>query len=910
MNLKSSFQHCTKHPAHRYALAVCSGEIVAGKLVRQSCGKYLDEIEAVEHGGLRGLQFDAKAAQGVIDFFGFLEHSKGEWARQVFVLEAWQQFIVWNVFGWKRSDGTRRYRTAYIEVARKNGKTHMGAGVGLYMLVADDEGGSEVYAGAPLALDTKVATRTGWSTMADLDVGDYVFDESGQQCKVIGTSPVFEGRECFRVVFDDGSSFVTDSEHLWTVDSVYLGESKAGLPRGTRPRFRRTLSTARIHETMRTPRGSSNYRIPAAEPLQLDEAQFAVPPYTLGVWLGDGRANRGAIVHSHEDKEIVARIESEGEHVSYHGDGSLLRYTILGLRGRLSRLGLLENKHVPSAYLRGCQAQRLELLRGLLDSDGTCTKTGEIRFTNRNESLAQGVAHLMASLGLIPKIHSVIVTDRPHWIVSVRGNVVPLFALLRKARRQVIPTQRARRRRIVDVQRVDTVPVRCVSVDSSSSLFLVGESLVPTHNTKRDQAKILWDEAKRMVSKSPFLKRKIYSSRANMSVEKTASKFEPLGADADTLDGLNVHCAIIDELHAHKSAEMYEVLETSTGARRQPLMFSITTAGSDVASFCYEQHEYAEKILSGVIPDDNFFAYIATLDEGDAWDDPDVWIKSNPNLGISVKASTIKDAVFKAKELTSNQNSVRRYRLNQWTRADTRFIDLARWDAGAGELMPAEIEEITKGRIGYGGLDLSMTTDISAFVVVFPPEEEDGVFDVVCRFWIPGEDIAGRERKGRAPYQQWVDEGWITATDGDVIDYRVILAQIIKLNEGRKILQIAHDPYNAAVTVGELGDEGFDMVEFTQSFKNFNYPTKEFEKFVLSKRLRHGMNPVLRWMVDNVSVRTGPSGNLMPIKPKNKMSPKKIDGVVSLIMALDRALRNDGVVDTGSIYEERGVLVL
>ena len=577
------------HPAHRYALAVCSGEIVAGKLVRQACGKYLDEMEADQKrrvkrssrdrsGKLVSPHFDVKAAQRSIDFFAFLTHSKGEWAGQVFELEPWQQFILWNVFGWKREDGTRRYRTVHIEIARKNGKTQLGAGIGLYMLVADKEGGAEVYAAA----------------------------------------------------------------------------------------------------------------------------------------------------------------------------------------------------------------------------------------------------------------------------------------------------------------------------------------------TKRDQAKILWDEAKRMVWKSKELSSAIavYRSTSNLSIDSTASKFEPLGADADTLDGLNVHCAIVDELHAHKSSELYEVLETSTGARRQPLMLSITTAGTDETSFCYEQHEYAEKILSGVLSDDTFFSYIATLDEGDAWDDPSVWIKANPNLGVSVKRTTIEEAVATAKSSPRKQNAVRRYRLNQWTRAETRFIDLARWDAGASELMPAEIEKLTLGRIGYGGLDLSTTTDISAFVAVFPPQDDGDLYDVVCKFWIPGEDLAERERKGRVPYQQWVDEGWITATDGDVIDYTLIRDQIIAFGEDRQILQIAHDPYNAAATVAELTDEGCDMVKFIQGALSFNNPTKQFERLVLSKKLRHGMNPVLRWMVDNVTVATDARGNIMPKKPEHKMSHKKIDGVVSLIMALDRALRNEGVVDTGSIYEERGVLVL
>ena len=367
-------------PTTAYARSVSEGVIPANRLLRLACERHLGDLA---RGAGRGLRFDLAAARHAIDFFGFLRHSKGEWAGEPFTLAPWQAFLVGSLFGWKRDDGLRRFRTAYCAVPRKNGKSTTSAGIGLYLLVADGEQGAEVYSAA----------------------------------------------------------------------------------------------------------------------------------------------------------------------------------------------------------------------------------------------------------------------------------------------------------------------------------------------TTRDQARIVFDEAKRMVATSPALRRRVELLINNLHVAASASRFMPLSSDSSTMDGLNVHGAIIDELHAHKTRGVVDVLDTATGARRQPLLFEITTAGYDRHSICFEHHDYSIKVLDGVLQDDSWFAYIAAADEDDDWTDAKVWRKANPNFGISVKEDDLARKAEKAIALPGAQNAFRRLHLNQWTEQAERWIDMAAWDACDA---PVDLERL-RGRPCFGGLDLSTTTDVTALAWVFPP---------------------------------------------------------------------------------------------------------------------------------------------------------------------------------------------
>ena len=418
---------------------------------------------------------------------------------------------------------------------------------------------------------------------------------------------------------------------------------------------------------------------------------------------------------------------------------------------------------------------------------------------------------------------------------------------------------------------------------------------VYTAATKRDQARIVHGEAVRMVKASPMLSSRVAVYKDNLNIPNTASKFEPLGADEDTLDGLNVHGAIIDELHAHKTRNVYDVLDTATGARRQPLLFSITTAGFDRKSICWELHDYGSKVLRGIVPDDSFFCFIACLDDGDDWRDEVNWPKANPNLGISVKLDDLRRKAEKAKEMPSAQNAFRRLHLNEWTEQSDRWIDISAWDKCCGAVDVTELEK----EECFAGLDLSSTSDITALVLVFP---SDDICKVVPFFWVPGENIKKRSDKDGVPYTAWAAEGFIIPTEGNIVDYDAIRKFINDLDKKFNIREIAIDRWNATQLATQLTGDGFTIVPFGQGFASMSAPCKELEKMILSGKIAHGGNPVMRWMASNVAVKQDAAGNTKPDKSK---SSEKIDGIVSLIMAVDRYVRAQAGEDF--VYKTRGI---
>ena len=424
---------------------------------------------------------------------------------------------------------------------------------------------------------------------------------------------------------------------------------------------------------------------------------------------------------------------------------------------------------------------------------------------------------------------------------------------------------------------------------------------VYTASTKRDQSRITHSEATRMVKASPSLRKRLRVFHDNINIPDTASKFEPLGADEDTMDGLNIHGAVVDELHAHKTRGVVDKLTTATSARRQPLIFEITTAGYDRQSICYEHHDYTEKVLDGTVQDDTWFGVIYSIDPGDSWEDERAWYKANPNLGISKKLDYMRTQAAKAKQMPSELNAFLRLDLDVWTEAETRWLPVEHWSACG---MAVDAQGL-RGRRCYGGLDLSSTTDISALILVFPPQDEEDCAQVLCRFWIPEEAMHIRSERDRVPYDAWVRQGYITATPGNVIDYSYILNQIDEDAQAYDLSEMAFDRWGATMIIQAIQDLGLTCVQFGQGFASMSAPMKELEKLILSHKIAHGNNPVLTWMAGNLVASVDSAGNIKPDKAK---SIEKIDGMVALIMALDRALRHEN--NDESIYNEHGLRLL
>ncbi len=418
-----------------------------------------------------------------------------------------------------------------------------------------------------------------------------------------------------------------------------------------------------------------------------------------------------------------------------------------------------------------------------------------------------------------------------------------------------------------------------------------------TAATKRDQARIVHGEAVRMVKASTALKRHIRCFKDNLHIEDTASKFEPLGADEDSMDGLNIHGVIIDELHAHKQRKMLDVLETATGARRQPLEFIITTAGFGRESVCRTEHDYSLQVLDGIIDDDSRFVFIAAIDEGDCWDDPTVWIKANPNLGISVKLDDLERKCKKAKETPSAQNAFRRLHCNEWTEQDTRWLDMQDWDACSGGITVKQLEKELEGETCFGGLDLATTTDIASLCLVFPARN-GSKWRAIWRCWVPRDNIEKRVRRDRVPYDVWARQGFIAATSGNVIDQEYIHREINTLRERYHIAELRVDLWNATPLVTQLQRDGVNVKFIGQGFRDMNAPTKELEGIVMSRNFEHGGNPVARWAASNVVVEQDAAGNLKPSKAK---ATERIDPIVALIDALSAAIASDESTDEPAV---------
>ena len=419
--------------------------------------------------------------------------------------------------------------------------------------------------------------------------------------------------------------------------------------------------------------------------------------------------------------------------------------------------------------------------------------------------------------------------------------------------------------------------------------------------TKREQAKIVWGEAQRMVKSTPGLKGRITAFVGNLHQESSNSKFEPLGADEDSLDGLNIHGAIIDELHAHKSRVVWDILETATGSRRQPLIFVITTAGFDRNSICWQQHDYGVKVLEGILEDDTYFAYIAQLDPGDSWLDSGVWPKANPNLEVSLKLLDLETLCARAKEMPSAQYAFRRLHLDEWTEAESRWLDVGVYDSN--NIHSLDSSEY-KGHLSFMGLDLSTTVDITAWVSLFRCQHEEGAYDILPLFFVPGDAVQKRVLRDRVPYDLWIRQGFIIATAGNVIDYDAIRERIKVRATEVDIRELGYDPWNATQLATQLESDGARIAPVRQGYISLSEPTKALEALILSRKFHHGGNPVLRWMFSNVIIEQDASGNMKPSKAK---STERIDGVVATIIALSCAIRHG---EGRSIYEERGLIIL
>lgn len=417
--------------------------------------------------------------------------------------------------------------------------------------------------------------------------------------------------------------------------------------------------------------------------------------------------------------------------------------------------------------------------------------------------------------------------------------------------------------------------------------------------TTGDQAREVFDVSRNMALREPeFLARfGVEVGKQDIVVAGSASSYRPLNAEGSTLDGLNIHSGVVDEVHAHKTRSVWDVLDTATGARSQPLLTAITTAGSDRSGVCYELRAYTIKVLEGVITDESWFGIVFTIDEGDDWRDPKIWRKANPNLGISVNLEDMQAACRKAEAMPSAVGNFLTKRLNVWVNADSAWMDMRAWDRCANPHLT--LDDI-KHLPCWVPLDLASKVDIAAAPVIAHDEEADRWYCVTkARFWLPERAV---ETGVNSQYDGWVRADYLNVTPGEVTDYDQIEEQL--RDDARLLLdlrEIPFDPFQATQLSGHMLAEGLPMVEMRPTVLNLSEPMKQLEALVLQgpTKFQHDGNPAMTWMISNVVCHRDNKDNIYPRKERNE---NKIDGPVAVIMGIGRAM-STGAKNEPSFWE-------
>ena len=414
--------------------------------------------------------------------------------------------------------------------------------------------------------------------------------------------------------------------------------------------------------------------------------------------------------------------------------------------------------------------------------------------------------------------------------------------------------------------------------------------------TTRDQARIVFGDAQTMARRSAGFRSRfaVNVGAHNMHVLASGSKFEALSAEGSTLDGLNIHFGCVDELHAHKTRTVYDVVETGTGKRDNSLLWVITTAGSNRAGICYEARTFVTKLLNGVIEDDTQFGIVYGLDDGDDWTTENALVKANPNWGISVRPEILGPLQAKAMQLPSAVNNFKTKHLNEWVNADTAWMDMRAWDACGDSSL--DIEAFT-GQPCWVGLDLASKTDIAALMLMFQHPEISDAYVVFGKYYLPEDTV---QAAGNSQYPGWMRTGRLTVTPGNVIDFGWIEADLLDLVLRFAVQAVAFDPFQATQLSTRMLAEGLPMIEVRPTVLNFSEPMKTLEALVLQRKLVHDGDPVLTWMASNVVAHLDAKDNIYPRKERPE---NKIDGIVALIMALSRAIKPGDAVVLGADYE-------
>src|SRR5690554_1568412 len=851
-----------------YVENILNGKKVACKETIQACERFKRDLKNHVY------DFNPKDAEFVIQIIEkTFVHDKGQrldgtpLRGEPFLLEPWQKFIIYNILGFFHK-GTiiRRFKEAFIMIPRKNGKA--------------------------LSLDTPIPTPEGWSTMGELKVGDTVFGKDGKPTKITYKSEVFTNHVCYEVEFEDGEKIIADAEHIWQVMTKDSRRSYNDYVKGKRQNSKYkdlqgyfNITTKEMANDFKKMRKDGKwfeykYRVPMNEPVEYPEQQLIVKPYTLGVWLGDGDKKTTEITCSDEDIEEMRRhIEKDGYKtkiydkgnrtnsigvdigVPYKGNGNKNR-----LREQLREIGVFENKHIPKIYLQSSIEQRKELLKGLMDTDGYVSKSGQCEFAQADKVIIDGVSELLYSLGIKHKVKKEynILNGKKHEFYRITFFVSKsnsCFKLQRKHNRlkdKLSP--RMKNKSITNIKKVKTAPTQCITVDNKDGLYLAGKNFTVTHNT-RIAAALAWalallerlsgstvyivGAALRQASQSfDFIvfnldqmgEKENFRIRNNNQeksivgeIGKGSIHIEALAANPDAQDSLNCNVAVADELHAYKSPKQYNIIKEAMKAYTNKLMIGITTAGDNMNSFCYNRLKYCQKILDGTVKDEQYFVFITKADEAEGgsvdYTSAVEHEKANPNYGVTIRPDDIMNDALQAQNDPQQRKDFLAKSLNIYTSAMKAYFNLDEFRA-SDRKYTWTLEELAKLPIDwYGGADLAKLHDLCATALYGTYGDVDiaithAFFPIVAAHTKASED--------NIPLFGWQDDGWLTMTNSPVTDHQTVVKWFLDMRKrGFNIKQVGFDRKFGREFFLEMKKVGFRIEDTPQLY---HYKSQGFRR--------------------------------------------------------------------------------
>ncbi|RTL04466.1 hypothetical protein EKK58_10415, partial [Candidatus Dependentiae bacterium] len=661
------------------------------------------------------------------------------------------------------------------------------------------------------------------------------------------------------------------------------------------------------------------------KPVMGSKLDFGCDPYVLGYWIGNG-TSRDARITCHEDdfEGIVENFSRRGYSCSTvrRKKGTKgISFRVKSLQAELKKINQLKNKHIDPKWLCASDEQRLELVKGLMDSDGSVYKSGVCSFSQSNKQIVDLFYKLVCSLGIKATKNLKMISEnnnykatKPHWVVDFTPIGVNVFGLKRKADR--ILGKRGThsycdKRYIVDVIPTgEYVPMFCVEVDSADHTYLIGNSYIPTHNssmasqcglfflaldnpagnqiscfaTKQDQARIVLDSARAMAKKNgSFLVKTGTKVLAHKITHKDSnSEMRAMSSESKSLDGLADVLAIMDELHSMSRA-LFDVVTSGMSKRNDSLTLCITTAGDNLDGVGFSQSAYAKKVALREIEDDQMFSIVYCAEETDDIYDETTWRKANPNYGVSVDPITFKAKALKAKEVPADEKNFKIKHLNMWVQEYNSFFDTNRWEVGS--VPEAKLSDFYGKRCKIG-VDIASHIDLTSIGYVF---KEDGKYFVFDRSFIPEETV----RKAKSTlYDNCIGQGFLTQTKGEAINQDEIRNILHADSKLFKVDEYLLDPWNAVALIQFLKLKGLNVSEFRMNVANLSEPTKKFDAAIREGKVFHNGSPLLKWSLGNVVVKYDAADNVFPRKSSEKL---KIDPVIALLMAFASWVQEEDV---------------